>query len=181
MSQQNWEKHYKNKQTPWRNFSPDLSNTLEKTNIYSGLALDLGSGTGEFSKWLSENGFEVEGIDFSSEAIKISKEVCPGCNFSNWDLEDLENYPFKHKKYDLILDSKVIAFIEDKEKYINTISSKLKGAFVIQTFLYNKEKPLIAVNEESFEKLLKTKFNILSKEVKTFTDKIWVEYILESN
>ena len=102
------------------------------------------------------------------------------CNFSNWNLENLENYHFKYKKYDIILDSKVIAFIEDKEKYLNAIHFKLKGVFVIQSFLYHKEKPLIAVNEKKLEKLLKEKFNILDKEVISLINKIWVEYILVS-
>ena len=180
MAQQNWEKSYKNKEIPWRNFSPNLSKILNKANIFSGVALDLGSGTGEFSKWLSDQGFKVESIDFSEEAINIAKEVCPLCIFSNWNLENLENYPFKYKRYDIILDSKVIAFIEDKEKYLNVIHFKLKGAFVIQSFLYHKEKPLIAVNEEKLEKLLKEKFNILDKEVISLINKIWVEYILVS-
>lgn len=178
MKKELWEESYKKGQTPWRSLSVDLSETLKKANVSSGVALDLGSGTGEFSKWLSEHGFETEGIDFSEEAIKTAKEACPSCRFTNWDLEDLEEYPFKYEKYDIILDSKTIAFIENKEKYLDTIKSRLKGIFILQTFLRHDEKPLIAVNENELERLLKDRFNIKSKKIKSFPSKVWVEYIL---
>ena len=156
----------------------DLSKILERSGISSGVALDLGSGTGEFSNWLSEHGFETEGIDFSEEAIKTAKEICLSCRFTNWDLENLENYPFKHEKYDIILDSKTMAFIKNKEKYLDVIKAKLKGVFILQTFLRHDEKPMIAVNEREIEALLKKRFNILDKQVKFSPDKIWVEYLL---
>ncbi len=178
MSKQSWEEFYKKGQTPWRSLSVDLSETLKKAGISSGAVLDLGCGTGEFSKWLSDRGFAVEGIDFSKEAIKTAKEICPSCNFTDWDLEDLENYPFKHEKYDIILDSKVIAFIENKEKYLDLIRSKLKGVFILQTFLRHDEKPSIAVNEGELELLLKDRFNIKDKQIKSFPNKVWVEYLL---
>lgn len=178
MSKQNWEEYYKKGETPWRSFSVDLSETLKKTGVYSGVALDLGSGTGEFSKWLSDHGFETEGIDFSEEAIKTAREICPSCRFTNWDLEDLENYPFERDKYDIILDSKTIAFIKNKEKYLDTIRSRLKGVFTLQAFLRADEKPLIAVNEEELELLLKERFGILDKQVKSSPSKVWAEYLL---
>lgn len=156
----------------------DLSETLKKAGVSSGVALDLGSGTGEFSKWLSEHGFETEGIDFSEEAIKTAKEICPSCRFTNWDLEDLENYHFKYEKYDIILDSRVVAFIKDKEKYFDTIKSRLRGVFVLQTFLRHDEKPIIAVDQSEVEALLEGRFEILDKQIKSLPNKVYVEYLL---
>lgn len=173
-----WEESYKKEETPWRDSSPDLSKALKKAGIFSGVALDLGCGTGEFSKWLSDHGFIVEGIDFSQEALKIAKDICPSCIFINWDLEDLENYPFKYEKYDITLDSKVIAFIKNKDRYLDTIKSRLKGIFILQTFLRHDEKPFIAVNENELESLLKERFSILDKQVKFLPNKVWVEYLL---
>ena len=178
MKKQLWEDSYKKGQTPWRSLSLDLSETLKKAGISSGVALDLGSGTGEFSKWLSEHGFETEGVDFSEEAIKTAKEICPSCSFANWDLEDLENYPFKEGKYDIILDSKVIAFIKDKEKYLDAIKSKLKGVFILQIFLRHDEKPMITVDQTEIESLLEDRFKILNKETKSLPNKVYAEYLL---
>lgn len=178
MNKQLWEESYKKGEIPWRDFSPDLSGALKKAGIFSGVALDLGSGTGEFSKWLSDYGFIVEGIDFSEEALKTAKDICPSCSFINWDLDDLENYPFKSDKYDIILDSKVIAFIKNKGRYLDVIKSRLKGVFILQTFLQHDEKPMIAVDEVEIESLLKEKFSILDRKIKSFPEKVWVEYIL---
>lgn len=173
-----WEESYKKGEIPWRDFSPDLSKALKKAGIFSGVVLDLGCGTGELSKWLSDHDFVVEGIDFSEEALKTAKNICPSCHFVNWDLEDLENYPFKHEKYDIILDSKVIAFIKNKDKYLDVIKSRLKGVFILQVFLRADEKPLIAVNEEELELMLKERFGILDKQVKSSPGKVWAEYLL---
>lgn len=110
--------------------------------------------------------------------MKIARKACPTCQFINWDLENLENYPFKYDKYDVILDSKTVAFIKNKEKYLDTIKAKLKGVFILQTFLRHDEKPLIAVNEDELERLLKERFNILDKRIKSFPNKVWAEYFL---
>lgn len=178
MNKQSWDESYKKGETPWKNFSPDLSEVLKKSGISSGVALDLGSGTGEFSRWFLDNGFIAEGVDFSEEALKTAQQVCPQCYFMNWDLEDLENYPFKYDKYDIILDSKTIAFIKNKEKYLDTIKLRLKGIFILQTFLRHDEKPFIAINEDKLELLLKERFSIQDKKTKSFPNKVWVEYIL---
>ncbi|MEK7659358.1 MAG: class I SAM-dependent methyltransferase [Patescibacteria group bacterium] len=180
MNKESWEESYKKGETPWRDYDVDLSESLKKAGIYSGVALDLGCGTGELSKWLSNHDFIVEGIDFSEEALRVARDICPSCNFTNWDLDDLENYPFKHDKYDIILDSKTIAFIKNKEKYLDTIRKKLKGIFMLQVFLRADEKPFIAVDERKLELLLKERFNILSKQVNSFPNKIWTKYLLQS-
>lgn len=173
-----WEEKYKKGDTPWRSLRVDLSEAFKKAGISSGTALDLGSGTGEYSKWLSEQGFIVEGVDFSEQAVKIARKICPKCHFTNWDLENLESYPFKYEKYDIILDSKTLAFINNKEKYLDVIESRLKGVFILQTFLRHDEKPGIAVAKIILEPLIERGFNILDKQTKIYPDKIWAEYLL---
>lgn len=43
--------------------------------VMYGKILDVGCGSGRDSNYLDQNGFEVEGIDASSELIKIAKKT----------------------------------------------------------------------------------------------------------
>jgi SAM-dependent methyltransferase len=67
-----------------------------------GYILDLGSGTGlPYAKLLTEKGFDVLGIDLSSEMIKIAKKNVPSAKFKEMSMTDLN---FK-KKFDGIFSS----------------------------------------------------------------------------
>lgn len=178
MKRESWDRIYRSGDIPWRSEKVDLSDDLNAVGVHSGTALDLGCGTGEFSKWFSERGFDTEGIDCSEEALKIARGVCARCRFINWDLEDLGSYPFKHRRYDVILDSKTLVFIEDKEKYLDTIGEKLGGVFILIVFLRSDEKPSIAIPEETLNKLLKERFNVVSKKIKSLPDRVSAKYAL---
>ncbi|MBI3577538.1 class I SAM-dependent methyltransferase [Candidatus Gottesmanbacteria bacterium] len=51
--------------------------------------LDVGSGPGEYAKYLLDKGFEVEGIDLSSAMLRIAKKKVPNGKFSRMDLRSL--------------------------------------------------------------------------------------------
>ena len=78
------------------------------------------------------------------------------------------------------MDSKTIAFINDKGKYFDTIKSILKGVFILQTFLRHDEKPMITVNQVEMESLLEDRFKVLDKQIKSLPDKVYAEYLLTS-
>ena len=48
--------------------------------------LDLGCGMGHYSKYIKDKGFEVVGIDFSNEMLKIAKENESTIRFIESDL-----------------------------------------------------------------------------------------------
>lgn len=160
MKLESWNQAYEKKETPWRRQDFDMGKWIEVAGIKSGNAIDLGCGTGEASRWLSKHGFNVEGIDFSDKAIEEAVEQGGDAKFSVYDLENLDKYNFAHEKYDLILDNKVLAFIKDKEKYLNTIKRILSGVFVTQIIHVHDEKQDICVPKEEFEKLITPRFNI---------------------
>jgi SAM-dependent methyltransferase len=57
--------------------------------------LELGCGTGNYTRILSKRGYEMTGIDISESMLKIAKEKCD-CNFLNGDIRDFSI----NKKFD---------------------------------------------------------------------------------
>lgn len=56
----------------------------------NGKILDVGSGAGQFAKHMLENGFDVIGIDYSKEMVKIAKERVPTGDFRYMDMRHLD-------------------------------------------------------------------------------------------
>jgi SAM-dependent methyltransferase len=70
-----------------------------------GKALDLGCGTGTFSVYLAQRGFQVTGIDFIPEALAMAKARSDSEHVNvNWVLTDLLKWE-ADQRFDLILDS----------------------------------------------------------------------------
>ncbi len=53
---------------------PDLEELVESGRIPPGRAIDLGCGAGLEAIYLSKNGFDVSGMDFSPTAIKMARK-----------------------------------------------------------------------------------------------------------
>lgn len=58
-----------------------------------GKILDLGSGAGFDSKYLSEKDFNVTGIDLADKLLEIAKENSPKTNFIKMDIRSLDFQP----------------------------------------------------------------------------------------
>lgn len=68
---------------------PYIDNFLAKLPK-GGKILDVGSGAGQFAKHMMEKGFEVIGIDYSQEMVKIAKEKVPSGDFRHMDMRHLD-------------------------------------------------------------------------------------------
>lgn len=95
-----------------------LSNCwLDKYNdiidsIPKGIALDLGCGLGQYTKYLMDKGFDVMSADISLEALKILKK-----NISNAKVEllDMSNpLPFEDNSFDLVLANLSIHYFDEQ-------------------------------------------------------------------
>lgn len=64
-----------------------ISSLLTDANV-----LDIGCGPGNWTKYLMDKGFDVEGIDLSTEMIRIAKEKVPQGKFKLMDMRKLD-YP----------------------------------------------------------------------------------------
>lgn len=95
----------------------------------------------------------MKGLDYSASALDIARKSISQATFTEWDLGNLAANTFRHERYNLILDIKVIAFIDDREKFFAAIAGKLAGAYIVETYLRHDEAPYAAVDERDIIQL----------------------------
>jgi SAM-dependent methyltransferase len=160
----NWDERYQSKRNEdlwtWQS-TGDILYMIWKYNLEPGKSLDLGCGVGEKSWLLSKFGYKVLGLDFSEYAINQAKQNFPELDFRVQDLEFIED--LQEKDFDLICDILVLAFIKDKEKYLNVIKTKLRGHFILKVPTISRKPNFI--HESELKNLLKI-FKILDEQVR---------------
>ncbi len=104
-----------------------------------GLALDVAMGSGRNSVYLAENGFEVEGIDSSKDAISRAIEAARQAGVTiNARVADLESGPqIQRDRYDVI-----ICFNYLQRSLIPEIKDGIKegGVVVYETFTIDQKQ-----------------------------------------
>ena len=80
------------------------------------IALDYGCGTGISSEFLESMGFQVDGVDVSSEMLNQAKSKFPTSNFKQVTNGSI---PFESDRYDLIFSSFVLFEIGSKKEIAN--------------------------------------------------------------
>lgn len=132
---QDWNKIYKTKGVIQRKPSQQIINlvSLFKRKRIRRI-LDHGCGTGRHVKYLTDQGFEVIGTDFSQKAIKEAKKLCLSAKFV---VSDMSVVPFDNNFFDAIICSHLIqhGLKESRKKAISEMKRTLKpkGLILIRT------------------------------------------------
>ena len=94
-------------------------------------AVDLGIGTGLFTKILREKGYKVIGIDISDEMLKIAKNR--GFEVIKHDLNN--PLPFNDESFDFVFSMTSIEFLKNPENLFEEVKRVLKkdGEFLLIT------------------------------------------------
>jgi len=71
--------------------------------------LDLGCGPGLLSKYYSDHGFIVTGMDFSENMVKAARKQCPKCRFIVKNVLDLDS---NNDKFDGIVAFHLLQFLD---------------------------------------------------------------------
>ena len=103
-------------------------------NSSGGTILEAGVGTGRFSVWLSEKGFEVVGIDISKEMLKQAKRKIQSSNvLLNLVLGDVHFLPFKKGIFDNCICINVVNHITDIDQFLKEVKYVIdsKGFFIV--------------------------------------------------
>ena len=73
--------------------------------------LDVGCGTGHWSRFFASLGFAVIGVDISEEVVRVARSrPAPGCVF---ELADACDLPFAEGSFDVVAAMAVLAFVSD--------------------------------------------------------------------
>lgn len=164
-----WDNYYD--QDSSRDFaylSPEQVDTiLTEADVPSGKVLDLGCGAGQFDEQLHSRGFEVVGIDGANQAIEKAKQRNPDVRYLGLNLEEPFPEDLQDEVFDLAVCKFVLAFINNREEFINKIKNLLheKGVLVVISTSLDQaslENQTIAVDLNDTVNLLKTRFSNVS-------------------
>ena len=148
----------------------------------SASVLDIGFGTGVLTTKLYSDGYEVNGIDFSSNMIEIAKQKMPEATLIKWDFSKGLPDEITNKSFDFIISTYAIHHLRDNEKidFINLISSLLNkgGVILIGDVSFETREELEECKEKYSEYWDDDEIYFIAQEIKkNLNDKYLCEYI----
>lgn len=103
---------------------PHTVRLLNKQNLKDKAVLDLGCGSGRYTKELVRLGAKVSGIDKSKNLIEIAKIELPSAEFQVGTVEKL---PYLDSIFDYVFSGLVIDYFPDLKEAFTEVSRVLKG------------------------------------------------------
>jgi len=135
MDNLNWDKFIK--ATKNRKPIGFLIEAVKRIKSSKRLALDLGCGAGIDAKYLAENGFQVDAVDFNQDSINQTRELCKDLSVAAIQ-SNIIDYEIKTDNYQLIIAWNTLPFLkkEDAKKVLYNIQKGLtkEGIFVFGFF-----------------------------------------------
>ncbi|WP_397538380.1 class I SAM-dependent methyltransferase [Rummeliibacillus pycnus] len=115
--------------------------------------LDIGFGTAVLTSKLYEEGHSIDGLDFSSEMIKIAQAKMPTARLMEWDISKGFPISLKNNKYDFIISTYTLHHLSNEEKisFIRNLLSLLEedGKIIIGDIAFKTREQLGTCREES--------------------------------
>lgn len=138
-SENSWE------EIPWnfKRLPETIRDYVESGRIKPCRALDVGCGVGNYSNWLSENGFIVTGIDLSPKAINLAKDKYQNKNLKFVCGDIFDKNILTNQKFDFIFDWQVLhhIFPENREEYAKRISKLLNKNGIYISVCFSEVSP----------------------------------------
>jgi cyclopropane fatty-acyl-phospholipid synthase-like methyltransferase len=125
MNKQFYEWGYRHFRMPWE-VGPrrELVELVGDGRITPGRAIDLGCGSGANTVFLAQHGFDVTGVDFSSEAIEKAKRSADQAGVSvRFVVDDLTNLRKVEGPFDFLVDYGSMDDLspKDRESYVQNV------------------------------------------------------------
>lgn len=114
------------KEKDYRGEADFIAQLIKRTHPEAKTVLNIGCGTGQHDTFLTEMGFQVTGIDLSSEMLSIAKLKNPGITYHQADARDLE----LGTKFDVVISLFHVFSYQTKNddalRFIRTLSTHLQ-------------------------------------------------------
>ncbi len=131
--------HEKRKEGTFYNEFLEMPATLSfLKKVKNKRVLDLGCGTGIYTKILKRLGAKVFGVDISPKMLEIAKSEVKGVEFK---LGSVYSLPYKSNYFDIVLASLVVHYFENLDKAFKEINRVLKKNGV---FIFSTDNPVIS-------------------------------------
>jgi len=139
-------KYHEGRKVGWKmvyNEFNELPATLSLLKKIKGKkVLDLGCGTGIYTKILKKKGARVWGIDISPRMIDIAKKEVKGVEFR---IGSATKLPYKSATFDIVLASLVVHYFGNIDKAFREIRRVLKKDGV---FIFSSDNPVTAATHK---------------------------------
>ncbi len=87
---------------------------IQKDQPHARRILECGCGSGHFSFYMAQNGFQVSGVDLSESAISKTSEKFREAGLSaDFVVGDIRKLPFPSNSFDVVFSGGVLEFFED--------------------------------------------------------------------
>lgn len=169
----------------YKDDTTDLMYFDKYLSLFDGSILDLGCGMGHYSRYMYNKGYDVVGVDFSSEMIKLAKENNDDIEFIEHDICDLSflngrrfdgiviAYVLQHlsKEEVLTLFGNIDSFVNDESKLLLFLRAGDSVIKEIEPMNSEYEYVINEYNKDSITKILNdNNWSVLSIEEKEFVD-----------
>lgn len=137
------EKYLKKTDAHWFGLYPAVINSLGDMRGKS--VLDIGCGTGELSKYLSEAGAIVTAIDNSKNAINYAKSKDSKTNYL---VADAINLKFKQESFDIVIMNMVLMHFDNNQFLDKTIFNACNTIRNGGLFVFSDLHPICKMTQE---------------------------------
>ncbi len=117
--------------------------------------LDAGCGHGRNLHWFYQQGYDINGIDISENAIEYCKTTFSK-QAANFSVSDLKTIPFKEDTFDHVICNAVLHFADNKTHFHQMFSELIRvlkpnGSLFIRTTSLIGLKKYIRIREDIYE------------------------------
>jgi len=142
---QDWDRVYREyplEELPWELGRPRevLVSVIESGRVKPGKALDICCGAGTNTVYMALKGFNVTGLDISSQAIRYARHKAREAGVKiRFVVGNALDFPFEDEEFDFVFDMGCFhhIIIEDREKFIQGLCRILKrdtGQYLLVCF-----------------------------------------------
>lgn len=108
--------------------------------------LEIGCGTGEYTRYLVETGAEIHAVDISAKMIRLAQRKCPFCNVK-FKVADMRSLPHVDGYFDAVVGNAILHHVTNPKSVFDEIRRVLKKDGRIAFAEPNMLNPQIALQK----------------------------------